>query len=51
MVVEGAHNRIQLLLQCANPFTESVKLLAGSMLGCFQEDHVGPSLGDMTEDH
>jgi len=65
-VVEVAHDRIQLasslnrltargeiLVQCVNPFTESVKLLAGSMLGRFhsvQEEDVGPSLGDTTED-
>jgi len=47
-VVEGAHEKIQLtsslnrltergeiLVQCVNPFTESVKLPAGSMLGRF----------------
>jgi len=65
-VVEGAHHRIQLasslnqltargeiLVQCVNPFTESVKLPAGSMVGCFhsvQEGDVRPSLGDTTED-
>jgi len=64
-VVEGVHNRIQLagslnrltargeiLVQCVNPFTESVKLPAASMLGrfhSFQEEDVGPSLGDTTE--
>jgi len=64
-VVKGAHNRIQLasslnqltvrgeiLVQCVNPFTESVKLPAGSMLGRFhsvQEEDVGLSLGDTTE--
>jgi len=65
-VVEGAHDRIQLasslnrltargviLVQCINPFTESVKLPAGSLLGRFhlvQEEDVEPSLGDMTKD-
>jgi len=47
-VVEGAHDRVQLanslnqlitwgeiLVQCVNPFTESVKLPAGSMVGRF----------------
>jgi len=68
-VVESAHDRIQLasslnrlttrgeiLVQCVNPFTESVRvhgvLPAGSMLGRFhsvQEQDVGPSLGDTTE--
>jgi len=64
-VVESAHDRIQLasslnqlteqreiLVQCVNSFTESVELLAGSMLGRFhsvQEEDVGPSLGDATE--
>jgi len=64
-VVEGAHNRIQLtsslnqltvwgeiLVQCVNPFTESVKLPAGSMLDRFlsiQEEDVGPSLRDTVE--
>jgi len=64
-VVEGVHDKIQLasslnqltarreiLVQCVNPFTESVKLPAGSMLGCFhsvQEEDVGLSLGDTAE--
>jgi len=47
-IVEGAHERIPLasslnqlterrdiLVQCVNPFTESIKLPAGSMLGKF----------------
>jgi len=64
-VVEGKHYRIQLassltqlsargeiLLQCVNPFTESVKLPAGSMVGGFhsvQEGDMGPSLEDTAE--
>jgi len=64
-MVEGAHDRIQLasslnqltvrgeiLVQCINPFTESIKLPAGPMLGRFhsvKEEDVGPSLGDTTE--
>jgi len=64
-VVEGTHDRIQLasslnqltargeiLVQRVNPFTESVKLPAGSMLGRFhfvQEEDVGPLLRDTTE--
>jgi len=39
-------------VQCVNPFTESVKLPARSMLGRFpsvQEEDVGPLLGDTTE--
>jgi len=64
-VVESAHDRIQLasslnrlttrgeiLVQGVNPFTESVKLPAGSMLGHFhsvQKEYVAPLLGDTTE--
>jgi len=64
-VVEGTHERIQLasslnqltargeiLVQCVNPFTESVKLPAGSMLSRFhpvQEEDARLSLGDATE--
>jgi len=64
-MVEGAHDRIQLasslnrltargeiFVQCVNPFTKSVKLPAGSMLGRFhsvQEQDVGPLLGDTME--
>jgi len=64
-VVEGTHGRIQLassfdrltereeiLVQCVNPFTESVQLPPGSRLGRFhsvQEEDVGPSLEDATK--
>jgi len=64
-VVEGGHNRIQftsslnqltvrgkIWVQCVNLSMESVKLLAGSMLGRFhsvQEKDMGPSLGDTAE--
>jgi len=64
-VVEGVHERIQLasgfnrlteqgeiVVQCVNPFSESAKLPAGSVLGRFhsiQEKDIGPSLGDATE--
>jgi len=40
-------------VQCVNPFTESVKLPVGSMVGRFlsvQEGDVGLSLGDTMED-
>jgi len=63
-VVEGAHDRIQfasslnqltaqreILVQRVNPFTESVKLPAGFMVGRFhsvQGGDVGSSLGDTT---
>jgi len=39
-------------VQCVNPFSESAKLPAGSVLGRFhsiQEKDIGPSLGDATE--
>jgi len=65
-VVEGAHDRIELasslnqltprgeiLVQCINPFMESVELPVGSMVGRFhfvQEGDVGPSL-DKTMDN
>jgi len=63
--VEGTHTRNQLasslnrltdrgeiLVQCVNPFSESVTLPSGSLLGRFhtvQEEDVGPSLGEVTE--
>jgi len=63
--VEGTHTKIQLasslnrltdrgeiLVQCVNPFSESVTLPSGSLLGRFhtvQEEDVGPSLGEATE--
>jgi len=63
--VEGTHTRIQLasslnrltdrgeiLVQCINPFSESVALPSGSLLGRFhtiKEGDVGPSLGEATE--
>jgi len=63
--VEGTHTRIQLasslnrltdrgeiLVQCVNPFSESVALPSGSLLGRFhtiQEGDVGASLGEATE--
>jgi len=65
-VVEGAHERIQLasslnqltergeiLVQCVNLFTGSIKLPAESMLGRFhfvQVEDIGPLLGDATEE-
>jgi len=39
-------------VKCVNPFSESVKLPAGSVLGRFhsiQGEDIGPSLGDATE--
>jgi len=42
-----------MLVQCVNPFTESVELPAGSMVSRFhsvQEGDVGLSLGEMTDD-
>jgi len=63
--VEGTHAKIRLasslnqltergeiLVQCVNPFTESVDIPSGSLLGRFhtvQEEDVGPSLGKATE--
>lgn len=61
-VVEGAHEKIQLaksldmwreiLVQCVNPFTKPVELMAGSLVRRFhsvQEREMWQSLGETTE--